>query len=95
MDKVSPIKNCLFINDLDKASKIFCKSILLLFDKTILDSLLTLLKGNLSITPFIEEGKSSGTNALLNRGFSNADVINTFLQVEAIVVSAQSSINFD
>ena len=36
MDKVSPIKNCLFINDLDKASKIFCKSILLLFDKTIL-----------------------------------------------------------
>ena len=64
-----------------------------LVEKTTLEILLRFLKGNLSTKPFTEDGISSGSKAVRSCGFSIADLIRAFLQVEAIVVSAQSSIN--
>ena len=91
--KLSPIKYFLLIKDFDKASSNFWSSKLSLEDKTTLEILLRFSKGNLSTILLTEEGISSGSNAVLSCGFSIADFIKAFLQVEAIVVSAQSSIS--
>ena len=88
MDKFSPIKNCLFIKDLDNASNNFCSSRFDLFGKTTLDIVLKFCKGNLSTSPLIDSGISSGSRADLRRGLSKAALINAFLHIDAIVVSA-------
>ena len=93
IDKSSPIIYFLLIKDFDKDSNIFCSSKLSLEDKITLEILLRFLKGNLSTNPFTEDGISSGSNAVQSCGFSIADFIKAFLQVVAIVVSAQSSIS--
>ena len=93
IDKLSPIKYFLLIRAFDKASNIFCSSKLSLEDKTTLEILLRFLKGNLSTNPLTVDGISSGSNAVRSFGFSIADLIRAFLQVDAIVLSAQSSIN--